>query len=86
MPEHLSDVTPGGKANANFVASMQEDHPKLAKSIPNQCLGCSSAWLHALRGRADRLKDCPGREEVIIEFTGELVAQHFCHLPTDSEK
>lgn len=86
MSEHLSDTTPGGKANTDFVASTREDHPELIGSIPDQCLGCSSACLHALRGRAERLENCPGREEVTIEFAGKLVAQHFCHLPTGSKK
>ena len=86
MPEHLSDVTPGGKANANFVASMQEDHPKLAKSIPNQCLGCSSAWLHALRGRSERLADCSGREEEVVELDGRLFIRGFCNLQKNIDK
>jgi len=86
MSEYEPDITPGGKANADFVASMSEDHPELAESIPVQCLECSSAWLHALRGRANRLENCPGRKNETMEFAGKLVTQYFCHLPSGSEK
>ena len=92
MPEHLSDITPGGKANADFVAAMQEKYSDqelysdLVGLIPNRCIGCSSAWSHVDRNQVDKLLDCPGREEVTTEFAGKLVVQHFCHLPTGSEK
>lgn len=81
MPETEPEVTAGARANTNFIASMQEQHPELAELVPEQCSECSSAWLHALRDRVDRLTDCPGREEVTAEITGKLVTRHFCRLP-----
>ena len=86
MSEHAPDITAGGKANANFVAKMRVDYPELQDKIPVGCKDCSSAWLLAFRGRANRLEACPAREEVAIELAGKLVTQHFCHLPTDSEE
>ncbi len=86
MSEHVPDITPGGIANADFVAKMRADPLELQDKIPVDCKDCSSAWLFAFRGRANRLKDCPGREAETMEFAGKLVTQYFCHLPTSSKK
>ena len=73
--------------NTRFVASMREEHPGLAKQIPAGCMDCSTAWLMALRGRADRLNGCIGRKEETVESErmGKFTVM-LCHFQSGAKK
>jgi hypothetical protein len=73
--------SPGTQANEQFVEASRNQYPELAGEIPEGCQDCSSAWLQAIRGRSERLQDCPGRSVIQI---GELSIMA-CHLPKPAE-
>ncbi len=80
-------TTPGSSANERFVSAMRDElknDTELVKQIPEACLGCSTAWLHTVRGRVDRLQGCKGLSEETFATSAETLGQFsvtLCHLP-----
>lgn len=78
-------LSPGGEANKSFVTNMKAEHPELAELIPDGCLDCSSAWLHATAGRIDRVQACQGKSKEAYPSAADKAGKFtvmLCHLPS----
>lgn len=74
-----TESSPEIASGQSFVSASKNKYPLFAVTIiPQNCLDCSTAWQHAIRGRQERLVGCAGMEPTRI---GETTLQ-LCTNPT----